>query len=1378
MARIIKPPYFTSVVNLGEQRLIDFLVDKLPDNYYLVPNVELASTNPRNDRTQYWEYDLIVVTPHAVYNIENKDWKGRIEGDDNYWYLNDRQRPNPLKTGRQKTAILASKLKEYNSLWAKAWVQNLVTLSYPNTSKPNLWQEAGKLTFQLDDRLIEFLTDSINIGKLNNEIVDIQDKIFNYLVGNFSKKKPNQKREVEGYEIIEILQQEENFVEYLVRPKGVSSFIRKRVKEYSLQVRGMTPEELITREKQLKNHYVALNMIKAKPFILNVEFRIDEENHLFYEISDFLDENSLRAEARHKTFTFAEKIGIIKNIMMAIKESHAVNVFHRDINPDNIFLIGGYAYLGNFGKSYFVDEYRRGYTVMATLSQSNTTPYHALELTVGDVSRATDLYSIGVLIYWLFTGNEPFKTPYELNNMGGQLPEELLPSKINTNLPDWLDEVCLKTILIDETLRLDNISELESLFECGIDDKNKHSNQSLAGSKASILPSNEFKEGDRIGTLTIYEILGKGGYSMVFKVKHGIQNKDYALKLFNESINISSVKDEYNALVELDHPNIVKFVWNDEAPNGQFYTVMEYLKGDTLALYTRTEAKLSIERVYQVAYDMLSALVEMQAQHSPIYHRDIKPQNIIWNDEKRFVLIDFNVATILEENKDFVGTNPYLAPDIISNNYRVDWDKSADTFALGVTLYELLCKQYPWNPHKLPIVSKSPISPRVIDPTISDEFSSFILKAIGTEKDKRFKSANDMFEALKSIPQNNLKQATENNYQDNTVDINNDPDFIQYINSLFSQSKSGNFGTRASIELHKYDEITYSETMLDKNLIPAVLDGKFKLLIITGNAGDGKTSFIKKLENNPRLTDLKIFENKNGAQFKIKGIHFESNYDGSQDENEKLNVDVLDDFFAPFENILDFSNSSEGRIIAINEGRLVEFLNTSPKYKFLSSIIEDYFYQENQYKLPDGLMVINLNLRSIVAKDINQESLFRKQLKILTEKKLWKKCRDCVIRDNCFIKYNVDSFNDSTSGESLISRMEWLLRTTILKRELHITMRDLRSFIAFTLTRDYNCEDVQQLIEQNKNTYPNYWQLYYFNITNPHFEDLGNYDRIIRLLRETDIGEVTIPNIDRDLFFGKHKESDYMEFSERKSTLLDEFNSKKTLLPAYEQNIENIEKIKIIHKIFVRHQYFEGKANLIEVQDGIKSNQDKDNFMPTYLFRLPYKSVYSFYRILEKGDSDNSIKKSISRAISLNEGCNNNFLDKQYLVLSSTEVIDPISKSFRLFDMDDFELIVNKSEQLIKYLEYEPDSLIFRHTKDNQIKLTISLDLFEMLYFIQQGFSPSLNDIRGKYVELVIFKNLLSNLEYKQVVLTKDNIEHFSISIKDKNCLLIQKLEV
>jgi hypothetical protein len=133
-------------------------------------------------------------------------------------------------------------------------------------------------------------------------------------------------------------------------------------------------------------------------------------------------------------------------------------------------------------------------------------------------------------------------------------------------------------------------------------------------------------------------------------------------------------------------------------------------------------------------------------------------------------------------------------------------------------------------------------------------------------------------------------------------------------------------------------------------------------------------------------------------------------------------------------------------------------------------------------------------------------------------------------------------------------------------------------------------------------------------------------------------------------------------------------------------------------------------------------------------------------------------------------------MDKDHLVLASSEIKDPYSKSYRLFNLNDFELFVNRTDHLVKYLEYEPDSLTFRHKNEKHIKLTISLDLYEMLFFIQQGFSPSLNDLRGKFVELIIFKNLLENLSYENVVVTKDNLEFFKISKDAGNKLYIEPM--
>lgn len=1359
MAEVIKPAFFEEMVNAGEERLLLFLEVKLPEDYYLIPNVEIASTNPRNHQTQYWEYDLIVIAPHAIYCIENKDWRGRLEGDDNYWYLNDHQRPNPLKLGRQKTAILHSKLKEVRPAWGKVRVENLVTLSLKSQNLHGISGEGQKRTFLLNDDLIEFITNPYNAGVTKNAIAEVQTEIKEFISGEQSEKKPEEKREIQGYEITEILDREPNYTEYLVKPKGVTSSIRKRVKEYALDIAGLDADDLRKREDQIMNQYKALNKIKAKPFILNVEFKIDDEKHLFYEITDFLDESSLRAEMKRKTFTNEEKINIILNLISALKEAHKENIFHRDINPDNIFMYAGFAYLGNFGKAYFADHSEQGYTVMPTLTESTATPYHALELLAKDASRASDIYSLGVLIYELFVGKVPVQSPYELNRLEGKLPAARMPASINPNLPIWLDELCNNTILTDETKRFDNLEELENFI------KKSTQKDEVQVKKQEVVKQDtfDFQVGSTIGVYTIHKILGKGGYSQVFSVKHGLQGKMFAMKLFHESVSLKSVTDEYEALKDLKHPNIVKFIWNDRTLNGQFFTLMEYLDGENLMDYAKGDLSLPSTKIFQMGKEILSALVEMQMKTPPLLHRDIKPQNIIWENKTRFVLIDFNVATALEANKDFVGTNPYLAPDLITDNMKVDWDKSADTFALGITLYELACKTYPWS-SKMPLIGKEPLHPQECNDILSEAFSEFLLKAIGTTKEKRFASAAEMLDALLKIGEENILHKIEEKAVPEVFEILPDgqkQNIITYVNSIYSQSKRGNFGTRAHVKTSWLDSATYVETKLDLSLLPAILDGNYKLVIITGNAGDGKTAFIKKIEE--KAEDKTALQHSNGATFKIKSIPFQSNYDGSQDEDEKANNNVLEEFFKPFENCKDYIGSKAGRIIAINEGRLVEFLQTSDKHKNLADIIDKYFYQEGHYHLPEGLLIINLNLRSIVASSNSSQSIFRKQIQKLTEPALWQMCNSCKHASKCFIRYNVQSFNDSSAGKEIINRMEWLLRTISLKKELHITIRDLRSFISYLLTRDYTCEEIPALIDNSAYKPEEYWNNFYFNITNP-ISDSAQNDRLIKLLRETDIAEVSSPSDDRDLYFSPHKQENYLEFESRDYNLIDVFNNQKNLIPSYEQTEEIITKIKQSHKSFVRYQYFEGKTDFKK--------------------RIPYKSVTKFYDILlsknssETSEDLNEAKLNISKAISLNEGCNNEYIYEKSLVLSSNQVNDPIAKSYRIFSLNDFTFTVNQADHLIKYLEYEPDSLIFKHNTEKHIKLIVSLDLYEMLSFISKGYSPSLNDIRGRYIELQIFKNLLENLTYDEVIVTKDNVDFFKISKGEKNKLILENLEI
>ena len=332
----------------------------------------------------------------------------------------------------------------------------------------------------------------------------------------------------------------------------------------------------------------------------------------------------------------------------------------------------------------------------------------------------------------------------------------------------------------------------------------------------------------------------------------------------------------------------------------------------------------------------------------------------------------------------------------------------------------------------------------------------------------------------------------------------------------------------------------------------------------------------------------------------------------------------------------------------------------------------------------------------------------------------------------------------------MYKRLEWIVRTIVYKREVHITMRDLRSMIAWLITRDYNCasipaltqreEEVKRLLEESTNEKEKLglqfeyervrleeWMRLYFNVTAPEnklFPELRSEDRIVKLLRETDIANVAIPDKDRDLYYRVKNEMDYLAFASRPTApLLEEFNTFLTIRPSYEMTPDEIEFLKLRHQSFIRHQYFEGKVN--------------------YLERMPYQSIGDFYNILNSENTNwYDEKKRLAYAISCSEGCWNPDISSKHLLLSSTRVNDPSGH-------------------------------VFRYKKNHSVQLTVSLDLFEMLYYIKNGFSPSVSDLRGRFIELQVFKNLLASETYTEIIVTNNEKSFYKISLEKKSMQLI-----
>src|SRR5262245_29294149 len=198
----------------------------------------------------------------------------------------------------------------------------------------------------------------------------------------------------------------------------------------------------------------------------------------------------------------------------------------------------------------------------------------------------------------------------------------------------------------------------------------------------------------------VQEIIGRGAMGVVYRAVDPVIGRVVALK------TICSVDERYlGELAEdsverfarearaaglLSHPNIVTiYDVGQMADTGISYIAMEFVEGKTLRQLVGQGARLSSERVADVALQVSRALD--YAHQRGIVHRDVKPANILIRDDGLIKLTDFGVARMgvseLTRTGESVGSPSYIAPEILLDQ---PVDGRADLFSLGVVLYELL----------------------------------------------------------------------------------------------------------------------------------------------------------------------------------------------------------------------------------------------------------------------------------------------------------------------------------------------------------------------------------------------------------------------------------------------------------------------------------------------------------------------------------------------------------------------------------------------------------------------------------------------------------------------------------------------------------------
>ena len=269
----------------------------------------------------------------------------------------------------------------------------------------------------------------------------------------------------------------------------------------------------------------------------------------------------------------------------------------------------------------------------------------------------------------------------------------------------------------------------------------------------------------QLGKYKLTEKLGSGGMAHVFKAFQSGVERHVAVKVMHAHLADDPdfqdrFRREARSVGQLTHPHIVRVIeFENDGDNA--YMVMEYMPGGTLRdlLFEMNGAMLPKEAV-AIVKQLADAL--RYAHRRGMIHRDIKPDNVMFTDERHehAVLTDFGIArmrdqTMLTMSGTLLGTPEYMAPETIKGD---EVDGRADLYSLGAMLYEMVTGQAPFSagtPYAVMMkhVSATVPRPREVNRSISAELERLILRALEKDPNRRFQSADEMLVALQRLEQ-------------------------------------------------------------------------------------------------------------------------------------------------------------------------------------------------------------------------------------------------------------------------------------------------------------------------------------------------------------------------------------------------------------------------------------------------------------------------------------------------------------------------------------------------------------------------------------------------------------------------------------------------
>lgn len=739
------------------QYLADSLPDREPTRFW--SNFEFVSADGYLN-----EVDGLVLTGKGIFLVEIKSRPGRrLDGDAYTWTWSDGARSietdNPLVLADRKAKRLASLLAplERRDNIRLPFIETLIFCSAAgldiNLPANLAIRVFGRDRYHQDGTLatpgiLQALTAS-NVGPRASER-PIDSAVANSLARMLDRAgacRARSARRINGYKLGERLSDGPLYQDFVATHPALS--ITRRVRLYPYP-HGAAQELRTTIRRAAEREFRALENITHPSLLKPTEF-VDSEfgPSLLY---DF-DPGALRLDyfmrRRHDSLSLETRVHLIREVAEALGFAHEHRRLHRGLSPQCVLVRDPESdrptvQITNWQLAAYTGEATTGIpTVLgptqhvSQLVEDAQIVYLAPEANrPGELSEASDVFSLGAIAYFVLTGQPPAATSLDLAEKlrrGGLLLSDAL---------DAPDSVLSDTVREATAGAIGNRSEGVDDVLAGLD---LWEEQATRPDTPRINAADAQRGDTLVGAFAVEKRLGKGATAVALQVDKG--GERLVLKVALGPEYSERVREEGEVLAKLRHPNIVGIREIREFDQ-QTALVLEFGGDRTLARILRDEGRLSLDFLERFGTDLLEALDYLEQKG--IWHRDIKPENIGVaplgrGDKLHLVLFDFSLSrTPVEQFR--AGTPGYLDP-FITLRRPPQYDLHAERFAAAVTLYEMATGRLPvWGDGSDPgqLDCEVTVDTDLMDAPVREKLSAFFRRALARETSKRFDNAEEM----------------------------------------------------------------------------------------------------------------------------------------------------------------------------------------------------------------------------------------------------------------------------------------------------------------------------------------------------------------------------------------------------------------------------------------------------------------------------------------------------------------------------------------------------------------------------------------------------------------------------------------------------------